>query len=122
MVEIVPSILSADFARLADDIAKVEAGGVRMTGSARAESFRSPPQPRMTNIRIELDDPWSPEQAEARTDLDGRADLYALGLVLYELACGVSPYVADDVPQAAHRLADGSVSRLAGVRAVLAEA
>ena len=30
MVEIVPSILSADFARLADDIGKVEQGGVRM--------------------------------------------------------------------------------------------
>ena len=30
MVQIVPSILSADFARLADDIAKVEQAGVRM--------------------------------------------------------------------------------------------
>jgi ribulose-phosphate 3-epimerase len=30
MVEILPSILSADFARLADEIAKVEAAGVRM--------------------------------------------------------------------------------------------
>jgi ribulose-phosphate 3-epimerase len=30
MVEIVPSILSADFARLADEIAKVERAGVRM--------------------------------------------------------------------------------------------
>jgi ribulose-phosphate 3-epimerase len=30
MVQIVPSILSADFARLADDIGKVEEGGVRM--------------------------------------------------------------------------------------------
>jgi ribulose-phosphate 3-epimerase len=30
MVQIVPSILSADFARLADDIRKVEQGGVRM--------------------------------------------------------------------------------------------
>ena len=30
MIEIVPSILSADFARLADDIRKVEAAGVRM--------------------------------------------------------------------------------------------
>src|ERR1035438_6611136 len=30
MIEIVPSILSADFARLADDIAKVERGGARM--------------------------------------------------------------------------------------------
>lgn len=30
MVQIVPSILSADFARLADDIAKVERGGAKM--------------------------------------------------------------------------------------------
>src|SRR5258708_5961004 len=30
MVQIVPSILSADFARLADDIGKVEQSGVRM--------------------------------------------------------------------------------------------
>src|SRR5947209_9429867 len=30
MVEIVPSILSADFARLADEIARVEQAGVRM--------------------------------------------------------------------------------------------
>ena len=30
MVEIVPSILSADFARLADDIARVERGGIHM--------------------------------------------------------------------------------------------
>src|ERR671920_2147213 len=30
MVEILPSILSADFARLADEIAKVEGAGVRM--------------------------------------------------------------------------------------------
>ncbi len=30
MVEIVPSILSADFARLADDIAKVESAGIRL--------------------------------------------------------------------------------------------
>src|SRR5437870_12422925 len=30
MVEIVPSILSADFARLADEIGRVERGGARM--------------------------------------------------------------------------------------------
>jgi TldD protein len=32
-------------------------GGVRLTGAARASSFRRPPLPRMSNIRIETDDP-----------------------------------------------------------------
>jgi TldD protein len=32
-------------------------GAVRLTGAARAESFRNAPQPRMSNIRIELDAP-----------------------------------------------------------------
>jgi len=32
-------------------------GGVRLTGSGRAESYRSAPQPRMTNIRIESSEP-----------------------------------------------------------------
>jgi TldD protein len=33
------------------------AGGVRLTGAARAESFRNAPLPRMSNIRIEIEDP-----------------------------------------------------------------
>jgi TldD protein len=33
------------------------AAGVRLTGAERAESFRHVPQPRMTNIRIEVDRP-----------------------------------------------------------------
>lgn len=32
-------------------------GGVRLTAAARAESYASPPMPRMTNIRIECDQP-----------------------------------------------------------------
>jgi TldD protein len=32
-------------------------GGVRLTGAARAESFQNAPLPRMSNIRIEVDDP-----------------------------------------------------------------
>lgn len=53
-------------------------GGVRATGAARAQSYRSAPLPRMTNIRIECDDPlpaagrfedYGP--AEVRDLLDG---------------------------------------------------
>jgi len=49
-----------DHGKLGDglsDIWSAEPGGVRLTGAARAESYRNAPQPRMTNIRIEVDEP-----------------------------------------------------------------
>jgi TldD protein len=49
-----------DHGRLTDGLSdpwSAGPGGVRMTGAARAESFSNAPQPRMTNIRIEVDDP-----------------------------------------------------------------
>jgi hypothetical protein len=42
----------------------------------------------------------APEQFDAGgKDLDGRADLHALGLVLYELSTGQHPFMADSVPE-----------------------
>lgn len=49
-----------DHGRLADGLSdpwSAEPGGVRLTGASRAASFRSAPQPRMSNIRIEVADP-----------------------------------------------------------------
>ena len=54
-------------------------------------------QPRLTRIGTVFGTPeyMSPEQASGRNDVDVRADIYALGVILYEMLCGSVPLRGD---------------------------
>ena len=75
-------------------------GGASGAGVARLVDFgiaRVAGTARLTHADVAVGTPSyvSPEQAKGEP-LDGRADLYSLGCLLYEAAVGRPPFVADD--------------------------
>ncbi len=66
-------------------------------GIARAISDGSA---RLTATGIAIGTPafMSPEQSAGDRDVDGRSDLYSLGVVAYQMLCGELPFVATNTP------------------------
>lgn len=57
----------------------------------------------------------APEQLEGRVGVDGRADLFAVGLMMTEMINGRSPFANLTEMQAVHRIVNGMVPALEGV-------
>ena len=72
----------------------------------------------MTKTGISLGSPiyMSPEQASGSAPVDGRADIYALGCVLYEMLAGEPPYSGKTTATIVARKELESAPRLSGVR------
>ncbi len=64
--------------------------------SEQGEGFFYPV--RVTRDRVVIGTPhyMSPEQARGERDLDGRTDLYSVGVVLYQMVTGVPPFDASN--------------------------
>lgn len=54
----------------------------------------------------------SPEQARARKDIDGRSDLYSLGLVTFVMLTAKDPFVADSLADLIIHICTGPLPRL----------
>ena len=71
-------------------------------------------QQRMTRTGDVLGTPvyMAPEQIRGKSGLDHRVDIYALGVILYELLAGRVPFYASDLPTLARQIESGRVTPL----------
>ncbi|AUX45026.1 protein kinase [Sorangium cellulosum] len=58
----------------------------------------------------------SPEQLRSASDVDGRADIYSLGVVLFELLTGRTPFVALELAQLVYLVTQGEPERPRALR------
>ena len=74
-------------------------GRVMVTDFGIAKALSATPQATLTGIGVAIGTPafMSPEQAAGEREIDGRSDLYSLGVVTYQMLTGSLPFNAPTV-------------------------
>ncbi|MDA1080133.1 MAG: serine/threonine-protein kinase [Gemmatimonadetes bacterium] len=77
-----------------------ESGRPMVTDFGIARAITDGADARLTATGIAIGTPafMSPEQSAGDRELDGRSDLYALGVVAYQMLCGDLPFMANNTP------------------------
>lgn len=100
-------------------ISKLSDGTPPRSNSVRPSARSIPGRVKqITSIGQTLGTPWymSPEQLRGRRDLDVRADVYSMGVILYEWLTGRVPYEQDNLAELSLQVASGSAVPVVSLR------
>ncbi len=90
-----------------------------------ADHLDDEPRPARSDVALGSPAYMSPEQFRDPRHLTARSDLWSLGVMLYELLCGVMPFAGDDVAELARAVAGEDPipleRRVPGIAPALAE-